>query len=193
MTVRSTGAACAIDPGATVGYEYEADATSTTIGDDATIRSGTIIYADVVIGDGFTTGHDAVVREDTVVGDDVLVGTKTVIDGATEIGDEVQMQTDVYVPRHTVIEDNVFLGPSAVLTNDPYPLRTAVEPVGPTIEGDATIGANATVLPEVTVGERAFVAAGAVVTDDVPAETLAVGAPADHYELPAELTGGNTA
>lgn len=193
MTVRSTGTDCVIDPGATVGYEHVTDPGSASIGDDATVRSGTIIYADVEIGDRFTTGHDAIVREDTVIGDDVLVGSKTVIDGAVKVGDDVSMQTDVYVPRHTEVGENVFLGPSAVLTNDPYPLRTAVETVGPTIRADATVGANATVLPDVTIGERAFIAAGAVVTDDVPPETLAVGSPAEHHELPPELTGGNTA
>lgn len=191
MTVRTTGEDCVIDPGATVGYEYTAATNDATIGDDATIRAGTIIYGDVAIGDGFTTGHHAIVREETVVGDDVLVGTKSVIDGRVEIGDAVSIQTDVYIPQNTVIGDRVFFGPCAVLTNDPYPLRTDVDNAGPTIANDVTIGANATLLPDISVGEKAFVAAGAVVTDDVPANTLAVGAPAVHRELPPKLKGGN--
>lgn len=191
MAVSTTGAGCAIDPGATVGYEYADGSGQAHVGEDARVRSGTIIYADVAIGDRFTTGHDVVVREETTIGDDVLAGTKTVVDGRTDIGSNVSMQTGVYVPQNTVVGDDVFLGPYAVLTNDPYPLRTDVENVGPTVEDGASVGANATLLPDVTVGANAFVAAGAVVTRDVPPDTLAVGAPAEHRELPAALQGGN--
>ena len=161
------------------------------IGDGATIRSGTIVYPDVRIGRNFTTGHYAVVREDTSVGDDVLLGTNAVLDGTCTVGDGVSVQTGVYVPPETTVGDGVFLGPHAVLTNDPYPLRTDVGLTGPTLESHASVGANATVLPGVTVGERAFVAAGAVVTEDVPPETLAAGVPAEHYPLPEKLDGEN--
>lgn len=164
-----------------------------TIGRDPTIRSHSVIYGDVEIGDGFATGHGAVVREGSRLGDDVLVGTHAVVDGDCRLGDDVSLQTGVYLPRNTTVGDRVFLGPHAVLTNDPYPLREEAALEGPTIEDDATIGANATVLPGVTVGERAFVAANAVVTADVPPETLAVGAPAEHRPLPDRLRGGNDA
>jgi acetyltransferase-like isoleucine patch superfamily enzyme len=97
----------------------------------------------------------------------------------------------VYVPPATTIGDDVFVGPRAVLTNDPYPIRKDVDLDGPTLEDHVSIGANATLLPGVTVGEGAFVAAGAVVTDDVPPETLAVGNPAQSRDLPAELDGRN--
>jgi acetyltransferase-like isoleucine patch superfamily enzyme len=190
VTNATLGADCDIHPGATVG-EPTADGDPPVIGDDATIRSGTIIYPDVRIGDGFTTGHGALVREDTVVGDDVVVGTNVVIDGSTTVGDSVSMQTGVYVPTNTDVGDSVFLGPKAVLTNDPYPVRRDVDLDGPTLEDHASIGANATLLPGVTVGEQAFVAAGAVVTEDVPPGTLAVGGPAVHRPLPDALDGRN--
>ena len=178
-------------PGTTIGHSYGDDTAAPVIGADATVRAGSIIYDDVIIGDRFNTGHDVLIRELTEIGDDVLVGTKTVIDGRTEVGSNVSLQTGVYIPSHTTIGDNVFIGPHAVLTNDPFPLRRDVELEGPTIADGASIGANATILPSVTVGEGAFVAAGAVVTDDVPAETLAVGVPATHRPLPAELQGEN--
>lgn len=191
MTDLATRESVTIEPGATVGHRYSEDAEPAVIGDDATVRSGTIIYDDVRIGDGFTTGHNALVREGTEIGDDVVVGTGTVIDGMTTIGSHVSLQTGVYVPTNTTIGDNVFIGPRAVLTNDPYPVRREVELVGPTIEDGASIGANVTLLPGVTVGEGAFVAAGAVVTRDVPPNTLAVGVPAEHRPLPEPLQGGN--
>lgn len=187
----TTGTNADIDPDVTIGYRHESGAEPTVIGDNARIRSGATIYADVQIGDGLITGHDILVREDTVLGDDVIIGTKTVIDGTTIVGSDVSLQTGVYVPTHTDIGSNVFIGPNAVLTNDPYPVREDREMVGPTIEDGASIGANATILPGVTVGADAFVAAGAVVTEDVPPDTLARGVPATHHPLPEPLDGPN--
>lgn len=174
-----------------LGGEQAGGGGHVVIGDGATIRSGSIIYGDVRAGDGLSTGHNVLVREGTRMGDDVLVGTDTVIDGDTRIGSDVSLQTGVYLPKGTTLGDRVFMGPRATLTNDPYPLRTAVDLEGPTLHADASIGANATILPGVTVGRGAFVAAGAVVTEDVPAETLAVGSPARHQPLPPELEGAN--
>ncbi|PSP55945.1 N-acetyltransferase [Halobacteriales archaeon QS_1_67_19] len=185
------GEGCEISPDATVGHCHGDDATPPVVGDRATIRSGSVVYADVEIGDDFTTGHGVLVREDTRIGDDVVVGTDTVIDGTTTIGSHVSLQTGVYVPTNTTIGSEVFVGPRAVLTNDPYPIRRDADLEGPTLEDNVSIGANATLLPGVTVGEGAFVAAGAVVTEDVPPETLAVGSPARHEPLPEDLEGGN--
>jgi len=165
----------------------------TVIGDGATIRSGTVIYRDVRIGDGFSTGHNVLVREGTRAGDDVLAGTSVVLDGAVTIGSHVSLQTGAYVPHQSKLGDRVFVGPGAVLTNDRHPVRAPGDDDlrGVTLEDDVSVGANATVLPGVTVGEGAFVAAGAVVTDDVPPWTLAVGAPAEHRDLPPALKEGN--
>jgi acetyltransferase-like isoleucine patch superfamily enzyme len=191
MTTRAdVDESCDVAPSVTFVDPSEDD-TPASIGPDATIRADTILYPDVTIGERFATGHAAVVREQTTIGDDVLVGTHAVIDGHCTVGSGVSMQTGAYVPPETTIERGVFLGPHAVLTNDPHPLRREVDLAGPTLEAHASIGANATVLPDVTVGEQAFVAAGAVVTEDVPPETLAVGAPATHRPLPPELQGPN--
>jgi acetyltransferase-like isoleucine patch superfamily enzyme len=185
------GAQSHVDDGATVGYVHDADADPARIGDDATVRAGTIVYADTAIGEGFTTGHNALVREHTTIGDDVLVGTDTAIDGSSTIGSHVSLQTGVYVPTETTIGSRVFVGPRAVLTNDPYPVRREADLAGPTLDDGVSVGANATLLPGITVGEGAFVAAGAVVTADVPPETLAVGVPASHEPLPETLVGEN--
>ncbi|WP_247001690.1 acyltransferase [Halosolutus gelatinilyticus] len=175
----------------TIGYSYAEDSAAPVIGANATVRSGTIIYDDVVIGDRFSTGHYALVRERTEIGDDVLVGTRTVIDGETTIGSSVSLQTGGYVPSGTAVGDNVFVGPHAVLTNDPYPIRRETELTGPTLEDHVSIGAAATVLPDVTVGTGSFVAAGAVVVDDVPPDTLATGVPAENRSLPESLRTRN--
>ncbi|SEM02280.1 acyltransferase [Haloferax larsenii] len=188
----NSGDNCDISPAATVGQQYESDSKPPMLGDDCTVRSGTIVYDDVVIGDRLNTGHNALIRELTEIGDDVLIGTNTVIDGRTTIGSGVSLQTGVYVPSNTTIGDDVFLGPHVVLTNDPSPVRNHDTDLdGPTIEDNVSIGANATILPSVTIGEGSFVAAGAVVTVDVPPRTLAIGVPAVNQSLPPELEGGN--
>jgi acetyltransferase-like isoleucine patch superfamily enzyme len=180
-----------IEEGATVGLSVGEDSTSPALGSGSTIRSGTIIYDNVSANKNLQTGHHALIRENTVLGINVLVGTHTVIDGYCEIGDCVSMQTGVYVPQQTDIGDRVFLGPYATLLNDQYPVRKDIDLSGPTIEQDVSIGGNATVLPGITIGERAFVAAGAVVTQDIPPGKPAIGAPASITELPPELEGGN--
>jgi acetyltransferase-like isoleucine patch superfamily enzyme len=177
---------------ATLGYEYGNDAGETVLGADATVRSGSILYADVRAGDGFTTGHNVLVREHTALGDDVLVGTNTVVDGETTVGSHVSLQSNVYVPQKTEIGDDVFVGPGAVLTNDPYPVRQDVDLKGPRIGDSVSIGANATVLPGVSIGDGSFVAAGAVVCEDVPPRTLVVGVPAEPRPLPEQLDAPNT-
>lgn len=193
MTNRSRlGEDCVLDEPENVGYVHDEDAEPATIGDRARIRQGTIVYCDVEIGDDLTTGHNALVREDTTIGDGVIVGTDTVIDGRTEIGSNVSLQTGVYVPTDTTIGDNVFVGPRVVMTNDPYPVRRDVDLVGPTLADGVSVGANATILPGVRIGEGSFVAAGSTVTEDVPADTLALGTPARHRELPENLSGENT-
>ncbi|MBN2111272.1 MAG: N-acetyltransferase [Methanosarcinaceae archaeon] len=157
------------------------------IGDGAFIRAGTTIFSNVSTGDLFRTGHNAMIRERTGIGDNVLVGTNVIIDGNVSIGNNVSIQGNVYIPTHVTIEDNVFIGPCAVLANDRYPVRGEYVPEGPVLRKGATIGANATLLPGVEVGEGAVVAAGALVTKDVPAWKLAIGCPAKIRELPDRM------
>lgn len=157
------------------------------IGDNAIIRSNTTIYSNVEIGNNLRTGHNVLIREDTRIGDDVLIGTNTILDGRTIIGNHVSIQGNVYIPLNVIIEDHVFIGPCAVLTNDKYPIRTKFELKGPVLRRGASVGANSTILPGVELGEGAMVAAGALVTKDVPPWKLAIGFPAKIKYLPEEL------
>lgn len=187
----SYGAGCRVDRDATVGYAHSTDARATVIGDDAVIRSGTVVYADVHVGDRLQTGHNVLIREHSRLGDDVVVGTNTVVDGHVEIGSRVSLQSGVYLPPETTLGNDVFVGPNAVFTNDPYPIRVDADLVGATVEDHVSVGANATIMPGVTLGRGCFVAGGAVVTRDVPPRTLAVGTPAEHHSLPESLQGDN--
>jgi len=159
----------------------------TTIGKNAVIRSGTILYCDVIIGDDFQTGHNVMIREKTRIGDRVAVGTGTVVEGHSVIGNDVSLQSMVFIPTDTRIGDHVFIGPNAILTNDRYPPTGIGGLKGPVIRNGAAIGANATLLPGVCIGEGALVAAGTVVTRDVPDHMLAIGSPAKITSLPKAL------
>jgi acetyltransferase-like isoleucine patch superfamily enzyme len=161
--------------------------TGTTIGENAVIRSGTILYCDVTIGNHFQSGHNVMIREKTQIGNRVGIGTSVVIEGNTIIGDDVSLQSMVYIPTDTVIGNKVFIGPNTVLTNDRYPPTRIGGLKGPQIRDGAAIGANATLLPGVCIGEGALVAAGAIVTRDVPAYKLAIGAPAKITALPSKM------
>ena len=169
------------------GVEYSPNSKPPVIGKNHTIRSNSIIYNDVVIGDNFRTGHNVVIRENTNIGDDVLIGTNTVIEGDVIIGNDVSIQSNVYIPTNSVIEDNVFIGPCACFTNDKYPVRINYELQGPKVRRGASIGGNTTFLSNVEIGEGSIVAAGAIVIHSVPPFYLAIGTPARIKPLPDHL------
>ena len=140
------------------------------------------------IGPGTKIWNEAQVREDAVVGANCIIGKGVYIVRDVVIGDNVKVQNRVSLFHGVTIEDGVFIGPHACLTNDKYP--RAITPSGElksnadwqegkiTVKRGASIGAGAVVLPDVTIGEFAMVAAGALVTRDVPAQALVVGNPA---------------
>jgi acetyltransferase-like isoleucine patch superfamily enzyme len=180
-----------IQESAVIGVEYKKGSKSPTIGKNPLIRSNTVIYNDVEIADDFKTGHNVVIREKTRIGNDVLVGTNSVIEGNCTIGNNVRIQSNVYIPTNTTIEDNVFIGPCACFTNDKYPVRIDFDLKGPIIKRGASVGANSTFLSDVEIGEGAMVAAGAIVTKDVPSFFLAIGVPARIKPLPKHLKTSN--
>ena len=150
------------------------------IGPEGTIRSHTTIYAGVRIGARVQTGHSVLIREYTRIGDDCSIGSGSVIEFAVIIGDRVRLHSQCFVPEYSVLEDDCWLGPRVVLTNARFPRSRRAKD---TLEGVricrlAKIGANATLLPGVVIGEGALVGAGAVVTRDVAPDTVVVGNPA---------------
>jgi UDP-2-acetamido-3-amino-2,3-dideoxy-glucuronate N-acetyltransferase len=140
------------------------------------------------IGQNTRIWHQAQVREGAVIGENCIIGKGVYIDFDVKIGNNVKIQNGALLYHGVTIEDGVFVGPLACMTNDRYP--RAITPrgdlkgerdwvVGPILvrEG-ASIGACAVVLPDVTIGRFAVVAAGAVVTRSVPDYFLVVGVPA---------------
>lgn len=164
-----------------------ADYEGCTLGHNAIIRSDSVLYARVKIGHHMRSGHRVLIREDTTIGHNVMIGSGTVIDNACAIGNHVSIQSCVYLPTGTQIGDYVFLGPGATFTNDRFPIRTEEPLSAAVVKRGASVGANAVIVPGITIGEGAFIGAGSVVTKDVPDWHMAVGAPARIQELPEDL------
>lgn len=173
------GQNCQIDADVILGYPpgRPIERKPLRIGDAARIRSGSVIYASVEIGDGFETGHGVIVREGNRIGNDCAIWNHTTIDYDCMIGNRVRIHCNVYVAQYTIIEDDVFLAPGVSLANDPHPLCTKCMQ-GPSIKSGARVGVGATILPHVVIGENALVGAGSVVTKDVPPRAVVAGCPA---------------
>ncbi|UPQ81331.1 N-acetyltransferase [Pseudomonas knackmussii] len=136
--------------------------------------------AECFIGEGTKIWQFVVVLKGAKIGQDCNICAQTLIEGNVVLGDRVTLKPGVQLWDGTRIEDDVFIGPNATFTNDLYP-RSKDYPEafsGITIKKKSSIGANATILPGITVGEHAMVGAGAVVTKDVPARAVVVGNPA---------------
>lgn len=140
------------------------------------------------LGDGTTVWHLAQVREGAKLGRNCIVGRGAYVGTGVQMGDNCKLQNYALVYEPARLEDGVFVGPAAVLTNDLYP--RSIDPegnlkrgddweaVGVTIRTGASIGARAVCVAPVTIGRWATVAAGAVVTKDVPDFALVAGVPA---------------
>ena len=146
------------------------------LGDDAKIRSGSVIYQAVRIGHHFETGHGVIIREENEIGNFVSIWTHTIVDYGCRIGHRVKIHSLCYLAQYTRIEDDVFIAPGTTFANDKYPVSNHLE--GPRVKRGARIGVNVTLLPGVVVGEEALVGAGSVVTKDVPDRGVVAGNPA---------------
>lgn len=150
------------------------------VGDGAVVGTHAVVFAGAEVGPGAIVGDQAFVRERAVVGPSSVVGRGSAVDNEVRIGARVRIQTDVYLTAYSVVEDDVFVGPGAVTTNDSTMARHASgAPLsGCVLRRACRIGGAAVLTPGVTVGEEAFVAAGSVVTRDVPARAVVMGVPA---------------
>ena len=152
----------------------------TFIGDNALIRSHSVIYAGNIIGDNFQTGNNVNIREENSIGNNVSVGTKSVIEFKTKIGDNVRIHSQAFIPEYSELKEGCWIGPNVVLTNAKYPKSIKAKEFleGIIIGRNAKIGANATILPGIIIGENTLIGAGSVVTKSTSPGTVMAGNPA---------------
>ena len=148
---------------------------------DVFVHDTAVIDHPVWIGAGSRIWHFSHVMSGAVLGKDTVLGQNVFVAGSVVIGDRVKVQNNVSLYEGLIIEDEVFIGPSAVFTNISTPrahLSRRDKFQSTRICRGATIGANATIVCGNTIGAYAFIGAGAVVTQSVPAYALSVGNPA---------------
>jgi acetyltransferase-like isoleucine patch superfamily enzyme len=164
------------------GQDAPARPIITEIGESVRVRSGSVVYWGTKIGSNAMIGHNSVIRENTIIGHDTYIGSLTAIEGDTKIGNYVGIHTQCHITKFCDIGDYTFIAPLFVGANDQAMshMRAAhgQNLIGFTTEKHVRIAVGVTVLPGVRFGEGCIVAAGSVVTRDVPPYKVVMGVPA---------------
>jgi acetyltransferase-like isoleucine patch superfamily enzyme len=152
----------------------------TIIGDNAVIRSHTVIYAGNKIGDNFQTGHHVTIRENNDIGNSVSIGSGSDVEYEVKIEDQVRIHSQAFIPEYSILRRGCWIGPNVVLTNARYPGSEGVKSRlnGPELGENVKVGANSTILPAITVEKNSLIGAGSVVTKDVTENIIVAGNPA---------------
>lgn len=151
------------------------------IGEGSIIGTGAIIYRGATIGKNCLVADLAVVREDVIIGDNTIIGKGATIENHTTIGSHVKIQTNAYITAYSVVGDNCFIAPCVVTSNDNFVGRSKQRLdkfKGVTLKKGGRISAGAIILPGKIIGDDALIAAGSIVTKDVPSMKVAMGIPA---------------
>ena len=183
------GDGCEIQDGAVLGKRARLGPQSTSVDGDVgplvlaegvVICAGAVVYAGAAIGEEAIVGDQSQVRERATVGQRTVIGRGCGIENDVTIGAGVRVQSNCYLAARTVVEDEVFVAPGVVTTNDNTMGRheRGSELAGPRLRRACRVGGGAVLVPGIEVGEEAFVAAGAVVIDDVPPRAVMMGVPA---------------
>ncbi len=159
----------------------DSDLPCLKVGENCQICAGAIVYAGTALGSGCFIADSAQVREHCELGENVIVGHSATIENNCTIGDRTKIQTGAYIVAGSVLEEDVFIAPMVTTTNDNFIGRTEERfkyRKGVTVKKGGRIAGGAVILPGVTIGQEALVAAGSVVTKDVPPFKLVMGVPA---------------
>jgi acetyltransferase-like isoleucine patch superfamily enzyme len=151
------------------------------IGNGSIIGTGAIVYAGCSIERDVLIADLATVRENTVIGEKTIIGRGVAIENHCFVGAFCKIETNAYITAYSVIEDRCFIAPGVVTSNDNFAGRTKARFEafrGVTVKRGGRIGVGAVILPAKTIESDGFVAAGSVVTEDVPEGVIVAGIPA---------------
>ena len=161
--------------------ESDLQLSPTHIGDNCLIGANTVIYIGSSISNHVLIADLASIRENTTIDEYTIVGRGVTIENFVKIGKRCKLESECYITAYSELEDYVFIAPGVVTSNDNFLGRTEERFKhfkGITVKKGARIGANAVILPGKTIGEDALIAAGSVVTKDVPPRKIVMGSPA---------------
>lgn len=160
------------------------------VGANCIIGTNVVVYRGCTVGEKVLIADLSTVRENVTVGDFTIVGRGVAIENFCTIGSYVKLETNVYITAYSTVEDRCFVAPCVATSNDNYIGRTEdrfKHFKGVIMKRGARVGVNATILPGKTLGEDCLVAAGALVTTDVPAGKIVAGVPAKVFrDVPEE-------
>lgn len=160
------------------------------IKDNTLIGAGVIIYRGAKIRENVLIADLATIRENVEIGDYTIVGRGVAIENFCKIGKHCKLETNAYITAYSELEDYVFVAPMVTTTNDNYMARGKERFKhfkGVTVKRGGRIGANATILPGKVINEEGVVAAGSVLTKDVPTRKIMLGSPAKVFkDVPEE-------
>jgi len=160
------------------------------IEDGVILGTSVVIYRGCKLNKSVMVADLASVRENAEIGELTIVGRGVTVENKVRVGKRCKLETEAYITALSEIEDGCFVAPEVTFTNDNFLGRTKDRfkyHKGVTMKRGARIGANVTVLPGITIHEDALVAAGSIVTKDVPARKIVMGTPARIIrDVPAE-------
>jgi acetyltransferase-like isoleucine patch superfamily enzyme len=152
-----------------------------TVGDGCIVGTAVVLYRGLKLGRRCLVADCATVREEVTIGDRTIVGRGVTVENECTIGRFVKLESECYITAYSTIEDRVFIAPGVITSNDNFVGRTEERKKhfkGVTVKKGGRVGAGTVILPGKTIGEDAMVAAGSVVTRDIPPRKLAMGSPA---------------
>jgi acetyltransferase-like isoleucine patch superfamily enzyme len=138
--------------------------------------TGIITGANVEVGANVAIWNYVIIGDNTKIGDGTIIGSFCDIGKNVVLGKNCNIQAHVTISNGCILGNNVFIAPNSSLLNDKYPKSTFMTP--PIIKDGAAIGGGVTILPDVTIGEKAVIGGGSVVTKNVPPRTVLAGVPA---------------
>ena len=160
------------------------------VGELSIVGTGVVLYRGARIDGKVLMADLATIRENVTIGRGTIVGRGVTVENFCTVGRFCKLESECYITAYSTLEDRVFIAPGVVTSNDNYVGRTAERFKhfkGVTVKKGARVGAGTVTLPGVVIGEDALVAAGSVVTADVPARKIVLGTPARVWrDVPVE-------